>query len=300
MDSLAYYAETDADLYFSPDTEVHVYDPDEEEWNELRKTVHSLDSLLAAVNDATLPSEHVRIVPQEAERYLDNMHDGRVDRELHDDPLMTRSRLVALVEADYTSTHDLLASDDPLDISRDTGIDRDVLQTIAARYATGFSTANATETGELADLSPRDDFDGWTLAVHSPRGNLIRWTTKGRFNLTLKTGHGISLACNAPNPDRHAWYRKGRTVEFDADPDLAPEQALHEAHEWLDAHQLTLEDDLAQLPHVGLATQDYLNLAYEIATYDDLREFAHANKTEFTAIFGTHADTVRDALDDRA
>lgn len=300
MDSLAHFVQSDADLYFSPDTEVQIYDPDEEEWNELCETGYSLTSLLSAVNKGTLPSEHVRIVPQEAERYLTIMREGRVDQELHDDPLMTRSRFVALVEADYTSTHDLLASNDPFDISRDTGIDRDVLQTIAARYATGFSTANDTDTGDLADLSPRDDFDGWTLAIHSPRGNLIRWATKGRFNLTLKAGHGISLACNTPNPDRHAWYRKGRIVEIDADPDLTPEQALHKAHQWLDAHQLTLEDDLAQLPHVGLATQDYLNLAYDIATYDDLRSFSHANEDEFTAIFGTHTDDVRDALNDRA
>jgi len=87
--------------------------------------------------------------------------------------------------------------------------------------------------------------------------NRIRWVSTGRFNLTISPAPdgSTTIACNAPEAERNAWYRKGHSVEAGPDESLTPDEALEQSHEWLEAHQLEYEDDLAEFPRIGAATR---------------------------------------------
>lgn len=297
MPDLLRYAHENPDAtYFSPGTDIRVYDPDEENWTPLKATTYSVKTLLTSLTAETIESDHVQLTDS-ATAYLEYHRDGIFGDDLHDDQNMNRDRLLALADAGYTETDDLLADADPIDIARATGLNRDVLQTVAARYASGFTTATKVETGGLDTLSPRNDFDGWTLSQHT--GSRIRWVTEGRFNLTLDSGdHGIALECNLPTANQHSWYRKGRTVEIPSTEGVSPEAALSTAHDWLAENQIQPKEDISTIPHIGPATRDYLYLNYGIDSMSSLAQFISDRGDEFTDIFGDNAATIRDVLDD--
>ena len=129
--------------------------------------------------------------------------------------------------------------------------------------------------------------------------NRIRWVSAGRFNLTISPAPdgGVTVVCNTPGVERHPWYRKGHFVEFGSEQPLAPQEALNQAHEWLESHELDYQEDLARLPQIGPSTKDYFALEYGIMTREGLREFRDEHSDEFDDIFGALGEDLREALD---
>jgi len=283
--------------YFDPGSDLTVYNMDNEEWVPLYRTTHSLTGLISALKRGGISESHVRFRESIAKEYLEALQETDFETDLHYEELMNRDRVVALVNAGYTQTDDLIGMNDQFDIEGETGIDRDIISSISRKYLDGFSAGTSfRDEGKLDELEPRDDFTGWQLTVNS--GNQIRWVSRGRFNLTMTPSADGStiLACNAPGPDRHSWYRKGRTLEVDPDLELSPDKAIKRAHDWLERHPIEFEDDLTNLPHIGPATGDYLVLEYGIKSKSELIKFYQSQPKEFTTIFGSSGEELGDAL----
>lgn len=282
--------------YFTPDIDIEVFDPDEEEWDSLRESSYSLESLIDGLAQGQVEQSHIRFAQEEVEQYLNHLIETGIDEKLHHEQLMNRSRLVAFADAGYTSTEDFLGTADPIDISRETGVDRDVVTEIATNHVSGFSTAGSFGGGPLDSLEPRDDFEGWRLTVNSD--NRIRWVSDGGFRITVTPGPdgSISVTGNTPDEERHPWYRKGWSPAIGPDEKLEPDEALDRAHEWLENHQLSFEDDLATVRQIGPATKDYLALEYDVTSFDGLHSFVDERPEEFENMFGELGEEVRDDL----
>ncbi|MGQ4557282.1 hypothetical protein [Halobellus sp. GM3] len=296
--SLLEFASTNRPIYFKPETDIEVFDDDEEEWNPLFKSSYSLSALIEALKANRIEARNVRFEDSVAQEYLHHLKETGIDDQLHHEDLMNRDRLVAFADAGYTTVDDFLGTADPIDISKDTGVDRDVVSSIATNHLDGFSSGSAFgDTGPLQQLNPKDSFTGWDLVEAS--SNRIRWVSAGRFNLTISPAPdgSTTIACNAPEAERNAWYRKGRSIEAGPDESLTPEEALEQSHAWLKAHQLEYEDDLAELPRIGAATKDYLALEYGITSREELRTFAEDQPNEFDDIFGSPGSDLREALE---
>ncbi|ELY35363.1 hypothetical protein [Natronorubrum tibetense] len=297
--SLLKFADTQRPPYFKPGTDLELFDDDEEEWNALFTTSYSLSTLIDALKQRTIETGHVRFADSAARDYLHHLTETGIDDRLHHESLMNRERLVAFADADYTTVEDFLGTADPMDIAKETGVDSDVVSSIATNHLDGFSTGSSFgDTGPLADLTPGDSFTGWELVESS--SNRIRWVSAGRFNLTISPApdETTTVSCNAPDAGRTAWYRKGYSIEAGPEDELTPADALTQAHEWLENHQLEYEDDLAQLPHIGAATKDYLALEYGITSKEDLQTFAETQPDEFDEIFGSPGSELRTAFEE--
>ncbi|WP_254767385.1 hypothetical protein [Salinilacihabitans rarus] len=284
--------------YFDAGIDLELYDQDEEEWFSLRSTDYSPRSLVDALENGHIKEEHVRFTEEDASAYLVHLKETGIEEQLHQERLMNRSRLVALADNDYTTTQDFLGTADPIDISKETGVERSIVSEIATNHVGGFSSAGSFgDGGPLESLSPSDDFRGWNLTTNTD--NRIRWVTSGGFRLTITPtpDDSVTVTGNAPNDERHPWYRKGWSVEPDPDSILTPEVALDRAHEWLADHELVYSDDLAALPQIGPATRDYLALDYEITTIEGLRDFATTNRDKFDDIFGDPGRELLTALE---
>lgn len=221
--SLLEFAETNRPIYFEPETDLEVFDEDEEEWYLLFETPYSLSALIEALKANEIETGNVRFEDSVARKYLDHLKETGVDDQLHHEDLMNRDRLIAFADAGYTTVDDLLGTADPIDISQDTGVDRDIVSSIATNYLDGFSSGSAFDnTGPLEELNPEDSFTGWELVEAS--SNRIRWVSAGRFNLTISPAPdgSTTIACNVPEAERNAWYRKGRSVEAGPDKSLTP------------------------------------------------------------------------------
>ncbi|UWG49144.1 hypothetical protein HSRCO_3003 (plasmid) [Halanaeroarchaeum sp. HSR-CO] len=296
--SLLEFAYANRPIYFEPETDLEVFDDDEEEWDPLFKSSYSFPTLIEALKSSEIEGGKIRFEDSVAQEYLYHLKETGIDDQLHHEDLMNRDRLVGFADGGYTTVDDLLGTADPVDISRDTGVDRDIVSSIATNYLDGFSSGSTFgDTGPLQLLNPKDSFTGWDLVEAS--SNRIRWVSPGRFNLTISPAPegSTTIACNAPEAERNAWYRKGRSVEAGPDESLAPDEALEQAHEWLEAHQLEYEDDLAELPRIGAATKDYLALEFGIASREKLRTFAEDQPNEFDDIFGSPGSDLREALE---
>ncbi len=297
--SLLKFADMERPPYFKPGTDLELFDDDEEEWNALFTTSYSLSTLIDTLEQGTTETGDVRFADSTARDYLHHLTETGIDDRLHHENLMNRERLVAFADADYITVEDFLGTADPMDITKETGVDSDVVSSIATNHLDGFSTGSSFgDTGPLADLTPGDSFTGWELVESS--SNRIRWVSAGRFNLTISpTPDGsTTVSCNAPDAGRTAWYRKGYSIEAGPEDELTPADALTQAHEWLENHQLEYEDDLAQLPHIGAATKDYLALEYGIASKEDLQTFAETQPDEFDEIIGSPGSELQTALED--
>lgn len=150
--------------YFSPGVDLELYDEESERWKPLRTTHYSLETLVESLHQDSLDPASVRIAEEDARAYLEHLRYTGIDEQLHHDPRMDRSRLIAFADAGYTDVADLLQSADPIDISRETGIDRTIITEIATDHVGGFDSGNSFRTtGPLADVkpAPRDDFKSW-------------------------------------------------------------------------------------------------------------------------------------------
>ncbi|MDL5363804.1 hypothetical protein [Halalkalicoccus sp. NIPERK01] len=295
--SLLEFADTQRPPYFEPETDLELFDEDDEEWTALVTTSYSLSTLVDALEQGAVATAHVRIADSTARDYLQHLTETGIDDRLHHERLVNRERLVAFADADYTEIDDFLGTADPMDIAKETGVDRDVVSSIATNHLDGFATGGSFgDTGPLANLTPEDSFTGWELVESS--SNRIRWVSAGRFNLTISPAPdgSTTVSCNAPDAGRTVWYRKGYSIEAGPEDELTPDEALTQAHEWLESHQLEYEDDLAQLPRIGAATKDYLALEYGITSKEGLRTFAAMQPDEFDEIFGCPGSTLRAAL----
>jgi hypothetical protein len=296
--SLLEFANANRTIYFEPETDIEVFDDDEERWNPLFKSSYSLSALVEALKTNRIGSGNVRFEDSVAQEYLHHLKETGIDDQLHHEELMNRDRLVAFADEGYTSVDDLLRTADPIDISKDTGVERDIVSSIATNHLDGFSSGSSFGgTGPLQQLDPKDSFTGWDLVEAS--SNRIRWVSAGRFNLTITpTPDGsTTITCNAPETERNAWYRKGHSIEAGPNDSLSPDEALERSHEWLEANQLEYEDDLAELPQIGAATKDYLALEYKITSREKLRTFAKDQPDEFDDIFGSPGSDLREALE---
>ena len=296
--SLLEFAHANRPIYFKQEIDLEVFDDDEEEWDPVYKSPYSLSKLIEALKSNRVDAGNVRFEDSVAQEYLHHLKETGIDDQLHHEGLMNRDRLVAFAEAGYTRVDDFLGTADPIDISKDTGVDRDIVSSIATNHLDGFSSGGSFgDTGPLQQLNPKDSFTGWDLVEAS--SNRIRWVSNGRFNLTISPAPdgSTTIACNAPEAERNAWYRKGRSIEAGPDDSLTPEEALEQSHEWLEAYQLEYEDDLAELPRIGAATKDYLALEYEITSREELRTFTADQPDEFDDIFGSPGSDLREALE---
>jgi len=296
--SLLEFANGNQPIYFKPETDIEVFDDDEEEWDPLFKSTYSLSALIEALKANKIETGNVRFKDSVSQEYLHHLKDTEIDDQLHHEDLMNRDRLVAFADAGYTTIDDLLGTADPIDISKDTGVARDTVSSIATNHLGGFSSGSSFgDTGPLQHLKPKDSFTGWGLVEAS--SNRIRWVSAGRFNLTISPAPdgSTTIACNAPEAERNAWYRKGRSVEAGPDESLTPEEALEQSHKWLETHQLEYKDDLAKLPQIGASTKDYLALEYEITSREELQTFVGDRPDEFDDIFGSLGSELRDALE---
>lgn len=283
--------------YFTADVDIQVHDDEEDEWKKLRETGYSIEALLTALKEDNVDSADVQFADESAKRYLSHLRETEIDPELHHEDKINRERLNALADAGYTAVEDLLGTTDAIDIGRETGIDRDIISSIATNNLDGFSSGQSFGGGgPLADLSPKASFEGWKLTRHSP--NLIRWVSKGRFNVTISpvADGSTTVVCNAPESKRNSWYRKGRTIEVDSGESLSPQKALERAHQWLAEHEIIYEDDLATHPHIGASTRDYLALGYEVVSESGLQTFAVERSDEFDRIFGANGEELRESL----
>lgn len=285
--------------YFDADHDIEVYDENDETWEPLGVSPYSLSDFVEQETNTGQPSPApFRIASDEAAQYLEYCQAGEIGDKLHAADELNRTRLVAFAEAGYTSVDDLLGTADAVDIERDTGVDRDSIQSVAANHVGGFSTGDAfTSGGRLAGLNPKDDFHGWELTANS--SSRIRWESTGGFRLTVTPAPDgtTTITTNAPDDHRHSWYRKGWSPSVIDDEELDPETALANAHAWLADNQLEFTDDLQAIQHIGPATADYLAFEYEITSFDALARFIDEQPGEFDAIFGEFTEEVEASLE---
>lgn len=282
--------------HFDPDQDVEIYDENQEIWKPLQTYSYPLADLVGpeARNGASSP---FRLASEEAETYLEYCKGGEIGEKLHAEDGLDRSQLLALVEAGYTSVDDLLGTADTLDIERETGVDRDVVQSVGTKHVGGFSSGGSFTTGgQLAGLEPLDEFDGWELTVNTT--SRIRWTTAGGFQLTVTPAPDgtTTITTNAPDDHRHSWHRKGWSPSVGDGKEPDPETALLNAHKWLADNELVFADDLEAILHVGPATAHYLTFEYDVNSYAALSVFIEAHPEEFEAIFGEFAEEVKESL----
>jgi len=191
---------------------------------------------------------------------------------------------------------DFLGSDDPIDIWKETGVDRDVISAIVKNYV-GFSVGSEIDkSGPLSGVNPHSDFHGWELKTHT--ANKIRWVSDGGFRLeiTPKPDGELRLSCNAPDLNRHDWYRKGWTPDISTDK-TSPSEMVELAYEWMADRELVFDTDLTQFDHIGTSTKDYLRLEYGISSESDLVQFASDHTEKFEDIFGESAQELISQVD---
>lgn len=296
--SLLEFANAHRPIYFEPETDLMIFEDEEDEWTSFFKSSYSLGTLVEALKMNELAAGNIRFRDPVAREYLHHLKETGIDDQLHHEDLMTRDRLVAFADAGYTTVDDLLGTADPIDISRDTGVDQDVISSIATNNLSGFSSGSTFgEAGPLQKLNPKDSFTGWELVEAS--SNRIRWVSAGRFNLTISPAPdgSTTVVCNAPESEQNSWYRKGYSVRAGPKESLTPDDALNQSHAWLEANQLEYKDDLAELPHIGASTKDYLALEYDITSREDLRAFVIEQPGEFDDVFGSPGNDLREALE---
>ena len=296
--SLLEFANAHRPIYFEPETELMIFDEEEDQVTSLFKSSYSLATLVEALKVNELEARDIRFRDSAAQEYLQHLKKTGIDDRLHHEDLMTRDRLIAFADAGYTTVDDLLGTADPIDISRDTGVDRDVVSNIATNNLSGFSSGRTFgEAGPLQKLNPKDSFTGWELVEAS--SNRIRWISTGRFNLTISPAPdgSTTVVCNTPDTEQNSWYRKGHSVRAGPEESLTPDDALNQSHAWLKSHQLKYEDDLAELPYIGASTKDYLALEYGITSREDLRAFVKEQPSEFEDVFGSPGNELREALE---
>ncbi|GAB7012945.1 hypothetical protein [Halolamina salina] len=297
--TLLTFAHDQQPRYFAPGHDLEVYDEDDDTWEPLGASPYSLSDFVdTETTTAKAGPVPIRIASDEAAQYLEYCQAGKIGDTLHAETELNRTCLVALADAGYTSVDDLLGTADAVDIERDTGVDRDIIQSVAANHVGGFSTGDAfTSGGRLAGLDPQDEFHGWELTANS--SSRIRWESTGGFRLTATpTPDGTTtITTNAPDDHRHSWYRKGWSPSVSDADELDPEAALENAHEWLVDNQLEFTDDLQAIQHIGPATADYLAFEYEITSFDALATFIDDEPGEFDAIFGEQTEEVEASLE---
>jgi hypothetical protein len=210
--SLLEFANANRPIYFKPETDIEVFDDDEEEWNPLFKASYSHSALIEALKRNRIEAGNVRFKDSVAQEYLHHLKETGIDDQLHHEDLMNRDRLVAFADAGYTAVDDLLGTADPIDISKDTGVDRDVVSSIATNHLDGFSSGSSFgDTGPLQQLNPKDSFTGWDLVEAS--SNRIRWVSAGRFNLTISPAPdgSTTIACRAERLVSERPFNRSRT-----------------------------------------------------------------------------------------
>lgn len=106
--SLLEFANTHRPIYFKPETDLEVFDEDEEEWNSLFKTSYSLSVLIEALKSSEIEAGNVRFEDSVAREYLYHLKKTGIDDQLHHEDLMNHDRLVAFADAGYTMVDDLL------------------------------------------------------------------------------------------------------------------------------------------------------------------------------------------------
>jgi hypothetical protein len=118
--------------YFDADHDIEVYDENDETWEPLGVSPYSLSDFVEQETNTGQPSPApFRIASDEAAQYLEYCQAGEIGDKLHAADELNRTRLVAFAEAGYTSVDDLLGTADAVDIERDTGVDRDIIQSVA-------------------------------------------------------------------------------------------------------------------------------------------------------------------------
>jgi len=147
--SLLEFANANRPIYFEPETDIEVFDGDEEEWNLLFKSSDSLSALIEALKANRIEAGNVCFEESVVQDYLHHLKETGIDDQLHHEDLMNRHRVVAFADAGYTTVDDLLGTADPIDISKDTGVDRDIVSSIATNYLDGFSPGSS-----FGDTSP--------------------------------------------------------------------------------------------------------------------------------------------------
>lgn len=295
------YVDEEKPPYFNPDVDIEIYNEQEEEWEQLMVSERNLTlpTLIEVLRRDEFPVKRVRFADTTARDYLFHLTSTGFDDRLHFEDQMNRERVVKLAEAGYTEVDDFLGMADPIDIGKESGVDRDIITNIATNYLGGFSAASSfgEETeGALAGLEPSDRFSGWSLTRDSEY--VIRWVSEGRFQVTISPNpdDSVALTSNLPNVDQHPFLRKGWSIGLDGIESSRAEEVLDQAHEWLERNQLEFEDDLTEVTYIGTATRDYLGLEYGVISVSDLEEFIRTQPDEFEAIFGKNATDVRSSI----
>lgn len=302
------FVRSESPPYVTPATDIELCTDDSDtissdgDWEPLWATHESIDTVLSGIESGRIATESIRFNSDLTQLYLQCLIRKDIGPRLLYDPDMNKSRLVALTTAGYTEVEDLLGMSDAMDVSKQTDIPRRVISQIATRYLDGFASASVhshTDTQFTTSITPRDNFDGWNLVHHSPRR--VRWASNGYFTVTVTDSPttGSMITHNAPNADKHPFYRKGFDVDLPPQADSSKSEAIAQAHEWLGDNQLRFTDDLAQIKHIGPATKDYLELEYDISSRTELGQLATTEPTQFEAIFGDkQTESIRNELPD--
>jgi len=116
--SLFEFADTHQQDYFDPETDIQLYDEEEEIWNQLSVTPYTLSSLVAALETGEIEASNVQFTESIAGEYLYHLKETGIAEEFHQETLMNRERLVAFADSGYTKGEDLIGSTDPIDISQ--------------------------------------------------------------------------------------------------------------------------------------------------------------------------------------
>ena len=140
--SLLKYADTQRSPYFKPGTDLELFDDYKEEWNALFTTSYSLSTLIDTLEQGKIETDHVRFADSTARDYLHHLTETGIDEELHHEKVMNRERLIAFADADYTTVAAFLGTADPMDIAKETGVDRNIVSSIATNHLDGFSTCS--------------------------------------------------------------------------------------------------------------------------------------------------------------
>lgn len=300
---LEFVTDTDRELFFDAPFEVKVMAPtdsdddQEREYQLLAGTDYSLSEVIGEANGeqpGPLTKGEVSIPDSTAKKYLELMEAGAIDDRIHDHPAAGRELIVSLADVGYVEPADFVSeSVDHIDIAKEAGVDRDRLGSIATEFVGGFSTGSDLRDGEgpFATVTIADSFDGWTLQPHQPEDTVITWVSNGRFNVTVKASEGqYSVVVNTPDGEKHNYYRKGRMVLLDAAQTSAAD-AIQTAQDWLREHQIPAVEDtgLADEPHIGPSTHDYLLLEFGVASRADLEQFISDSPEEAAELFGDDA-----------
>jgi len=99
---------------------------------------HTLSALIDALKVNEIEAGNVRFKDSVAQSTYTILRETGIDDQLHHEDLMNRVRLVAFADEGYTAVDDFLGTADPIDISRDTGVDRDIVSSIATNHLDGF------------------------------------------------------------------------------------------------------------------------------------------------------------------